>query len=81
MNLSDTGRVRLEGDLRRSPDLLQMPIKLDVAWDKGQLGQLSTLVMGKDRGWRGGLSSSVELSGTVTNLHIVASAGSGFPAL
>ena len=74
MNLSDTGRVRLEGDLRRSPDLPQMPIKLAVAWDKGQLGQLSALAIGKDRGWRGGLSGSAQLSGTVTNLHIVASA-------
>lgn len=74
MNLSDTGTVRLEGDIRRSPELPKTPLKLELAWNNAQLGQLSTLVMGRDKGWRGGLSGDVQLSGTATNLHIVASA-------
>jgi AsmA-like protein len=74
MSMSDTGTVRMEGDFRRSPDLPQMPLKLDVAWDNAQLGQWSTLVMGRDRGWRGGLKGNAQLSGTAAKLHIVASA-------
>lgn len=73
MNLNDTGTVRLEGDLRRSPNLPQIPMKIDVAWEKAQLGQLSTLLTGRDKGWRGGLSGSAQLSGTASNFHIVAS--------
>lgn len=74
MNLSDTGTVRLEGDLRRSSTLRNMPVKLDLEWEKAQLGQFSSLVAGRDPGWRGALSGSAELSGTPENLHIVASA-------
>lgn len=74
MNLSDTGTVRLEGDIRRSPQLPQTPLKLELAWDNAQLGQLSTFITGRDKGWRGGLSGDVQLSGTAANLHIAASA-------
>ena len=74
MNLNDTGTLRLEGDLRRSSDLLQMPLKLDVAWENAQLGQWSSLMLGRDRGWRGGLRGNAQFSGTPSSLHIVASA-------
>jgi len=73
MNLNDTGTLRLEGDLRRSPNLPKIPLKVNVAWEKAQLGQLSTLLTGRDKGWRGGLSGSAQLSGTASNFHIVAS--------
>src|SRR5712671_6755950 len=49
-NLNDTGVIRMEGDLRRSRALRDMPLKIDVAWDKAQLGQFSNLVAGQDRG-------------------------------
>lgn len=74
MNLNDTGTVRMEGDLRRARDLPSIPLKLDIAWGKAQLGQLTSLVSGRDRGWRGGLSGNAQVSGTPANLHITASA-------
>ncbi|HEX7286665.1 MAG TPA: AsmA family protein [Candidatus Angelobacter sp.] len=74
MNLSDTGTVKLEGDLRRSPALSNTPVKLEIDWEKAQLGQFSSLVAGHDPGWRGALSGSAQLSGTLDNLHVVASA-------
>ena len=73
MNLNDTGTVRLEGDLRRARDLPSIPLKLDITWEKAQLGQLTSLVSGRDRGWRGGLSGNAQLSGTPANLHITTS--------
>jgi AsmA protein len=73
MNLSDTGTLRLEGDLRRSPDLPKTPLRIDVSWDNAQLGQWTTLLIGHDKGWRGGLSGNARLTGTPENLHILAS--------
>jgi hypothetical protein len=74
MSLSDTGQVRLEGDLRRSRELRDMPVRLDVSWDKAQLGQLTTLITGRDSGWRGGVNAGAQLTGTPANLHVTASA-------
>ncbi|HET6935528.1 MAG TPA: AsmA family protein [Candidatus Angelobacter sp.] len=73
MNLSDTGTVKLEGDLRRSSKLEDMPVKLDLNWEKAQLGQFSSLLLGHDPGWRGAINGNVQLSGTPANLHLVSS--------
>jgi AsmA-like C-terminal region/AsmA family len=70
MNLNETGSVKLEGDLRRSPELADMPVKLQLTWEKAQVGQVSSLLAGLDRGWRGGLSGEAQLAGTLGNLHI-----------
>jgi AsmA protein len=72
MNLNDTGMIKLEGDLRRSRELQDIPAKLDLRWENAQLGQFSSLVLGHDRGWRGGLNASAQLSGTLGNLHVIA---------
>jgi len=74
MNLSDTGTVKLEGDLRRSPDLRGMPVKLQLTWQQMQLGQLSSLVLGHDKGWRGDLDLALQLEGTPADLHVTAEA-------
>jgi hypothetical protein len=74
MNLNDTGTVRLEGDIKRSATLRDMPVKLQVSWEKAQLGQFTGLVLGQDKGWRGALDSSAEIAGPLENLHITAAA-------
>ena len=74
MNLNGTGTVRLEGDLKRSPSLRDMPVKLQVSWENAQLGQFSSLVLGQDKGWRGALDASAELAGPLAALHVTASA-------
>ncbi len=74
MDLNDTGTVKLEGDLQRSRDLESMPVKLNLSWEKTQLGQFSSLVLGQDRGWRGDLQGSAQLEGTPANLHVTAAA-------
>jgi len=74
MNLNDTGTVRLEGDVKRSAALRDMPVKLQVSWEKAQLGQFSSLVLGQDKGWRGALYASAELAGPLAALHITATA-------
>jgi hypothetical protein len=72
MNLSDTGTVKLEGDLRRAQSFEDMPVNLDLSWEKTQLGQFSKLLLGQDRGWRGDLGGRAEITGNPQNLHVVA---------
>jgi len=75
MNLRDIGTIKIEGDLKRSSDLRQTPVKLQLEWRNGQLGQLSSLVLGHDKGWRGGLDLSIQLFGSLADMHIAADAG------
>jgi hypothetical protein len=74
MNLNDTGTVRLEGDVKRSANLRDMPVKLQVSWEKAQLGQFSSLVLGQDKGWRGALDANGEIAGPLADLRINATA-------
>jgi len=62
--LEETGVVRMEGSMRRSPALRQMPLHLDVDWQEAQLGQLARLITGSDPGWRGDLTGELHLDGT-----------------
>jgi uncharacterized protein involved in outer membrane biogenesis len=74
MNLTDTGSIKVEGDLKRSSDLRQTPVKLQLSWQSGQLGQLSTLALGHDKGWRGALNMKAELTGALLGMHLTAEA-------
>src|SRR5579864_2693775 len=74
MNLNDTGTVRLEGDVKRSANLRDMPVKLQVSWEKAQLGQFSALMLGQDKGWRGALGASADVVGPLADLRIDATA-------
>jgi AsmA family/AsmA-like C-terminal region len=74
MNLNDTGTIKLEGDLQRSHELANMPVTMNLSWEKTQLGQFSSLLLGQDRGWRGDLQGSAQLAGTPANLRVTAAA-------
>ncbi len=64
LDLADTGIVRLEGRMRRAPELRSVPIHLDGEWREAQLGQLTRLVLGDDQGWRGDLTGEIHVDGT-----------------
>ena len=66
----DTGIVRLEAELRRAPELRQMPVHLDLEWREAQLGQLTRLLFGSDAGWRGDLTGELHLDGTADAAQI-----------
>jgi len=70
MNLSDTGAIKVEGDLKRASDLRQTPVNLQIAWQQAQLGSVSRLALGQDKGWRGGLQLNAELTGTLTSMRM-----------
>jgi len=69
-NLTDTGLLELNATWQRASSLRETPMQVIVQWDKGQLGQITKLLSGKDRGWRGGLSFRANLSGTPEALLI-----------
>ena len=73
-NLSDTGTLRLEGSFQRAPSLRQTPLSVTLNWQNAQLGQLTRLLYGRDRGWRGALDLSARLAGTPASLAVRADA-------
>ncbi len=74
-NLTDTGRLKLEATFRRAAALRDTPLKVWLALDGAQLGQITTLMYGRDRGWRGAVDAKATLSGTPGALQISATAG------
>jgi hypothetical protein len=73
-NLSDTGILQMEGSFQRAPSLRETPVVVQLSWQNAQLGQLTELIYGRDRGWRGALNLSAQLSGTPASLGVRADA-------
>lgn len=73
-NLSDTGTLKLEGSFLRAPSLRETPVSIKLNWQNGQLGQLTELIYGRDRGWRGALDLSAQFNGTPASLAVRADA-------
>src|SRR6266851_3490617 len=69
-NLTDTGLLQINATWQRAPSLRLTPVQLTVQWQNGQLGQITKLLSGKDRGWRGGMNFTANVSGTPEALLI-----------
>lgn len=72
--VSDTGTLKMEGRFQRASSLRNTPLNLNISFTKGQLGQITALIYGRDRGWRGGVTSSAILTGTPASLAVTADA-------
>ena len=72
-NLTDTGVINISGSWRRGAPS-ETPIEATFQWKQAQAGQISKLIAGEDKGWRGGVLISGALSGTSKDLKIVADA-------
>jgi len=85
VSLSDTGRIKVTGSFQRAaalhpsepksgspgaPALRNTPLKLRITLENAQLGQLTKLIYGRDRGWRGAANLSAELVGTPASLAV-----------
>ncbi len=68
--LSDTGTLRMEGRFQKVSSLRDTPVNLKIGFTKGQLGQITALIYGRDRGWRGGVTSAATLAGTPASLAV-----------
>jgi AsmA protein len=69
-NLTDTGQLRINATWARASNLHLTPLRLSMAWEYGQLGQITTLLTGADRGWRGGVDLTANISGTPAALVV-----------
>ncbi len=70
LHLSDTGQLSLEGSLRRASDVNAMPVALQAAWTGAQLGQVTRLLAGLDSGWRGDLTATATIRGSMNDLQL-----------
>jgi uncharacterized protein involved in outer membrane biogenesis len=69
MPVTDTGTIRAEATMERADLLRDAPMKGTATWQRVQLGNLTRLIYGEDRGWRGALEASAQFSGTPGSLH------------
>jgi AsmA family len=74
LNLTDTGTLRVNGSWQRAANLHDTPLRFSLVWEAVQLGQLTKLAFGNDKGWRGTVEASVSLSGTPASLAVTAAA-------
>ncbi len=72
MNVSDTGLLRVDGTWQRASTLRETPLQFSMEWSGSQLGQVSKLFSGDDKGWRGELRLDAKLSGTPGAMQIAA---------
>ncbi len=73
-NLSDTGTIRVNGSWQRAASLRETPLQFNFRWEQGQLGQLTKLAYGSDKGWRGTVLLTTTLRGTPADLKLAVSA-------
>ena len=72
MNLSDTGLLRMNGIWQRAGSLRETPLQFSLEWSRAPLGQLTKLVTGNDKGWRGEVRLDATLSGMPAAMHVTA---------
>ena len=73
-NLTDTGVVNVNGRWRRSAQVHETPIQISFQWKQAQLGQVSKLMYGTEKPWRGAALLSGTILGTPDQLKISADA-------
>jgi hypothetical protein len=69
-NLTDTGLMNISGTWQRSAVFQDTPVKFSFQWKQAQIGQVSKLIYGSDKGWRGSAVLSGILVGTPARLKI-----------
>jgi hypothetical protein len=73
-NLNDAGVLLVSGSWQRAPTLRETPLQFSLDWSRAPLGQLTKLLSGNDKGWRGEVRLDATLSGSPAGLQIGADA-------
>jgi hypothetical protein len=73
-NLTDTGVINVSGMWQRSSVLHDTPVQFSFEWKQAQIGQVSKLIYGNDKGWRGNMVLAGALAGTPEKLRLTADA-------
>ena len=67
---ADTGQIIGEASIRTSAVLMNAPIHARLEWRRVELGEVSRLFLGEDRGWRGNIDWTAGARGTLANLLV-----------
>ena len=70
VGISDTGTLKVDGRFQPASELRNTPVSLQVTFTNGPLGQMTKLIYGTDRGWRGMIGASAVIAGTPASLGI-----------
>lgn len=63
--MNDSGLLTVEGSFHRAEQLAQTPLNVKWSLERGQLGQITKLIYGRDRGWRGSVATSGSITGVL----------------
>lgn len=64
LNINDSGTFSMDGQFQRASSLRTTPITFHFTYRQGQLGQITKIIYGHDRGWRGNTLVTATLTGT-----------------
>ena len=70
VNINDTGTLKLDGRFQRAANLRDTSIYLHLSFSDGPLGQVTKLIYGRDRGWRGAVHANAVLTGSPSKLGV-----------
>jgi hypothetical protein len=73
-NLTDTGVININAVWQRAAMLYDTPVQVSLDWKQAQIGQISRLLFGTDKEWRGSAVLSSSFTGTLRNLQITSEA-------
>jgi AsmA protein len=71
-SVSGSGTIQVEGTLGRAASLRLVPINLQGQWRDAPLGGASRVLFGRDAGWRGDMTLSANVQGTVGHSSVEA---------
>jgi hypothetical protein len=71
-SVSGSGTIQVEGTLGRAASLSLVPIDLQGQWRDAPLGGASRILFGRDAGWRGDMTLSANVQGTVGHSSVEA---------
>lgn len=64
---TDTGTVRVQGTLGKASAMADVPVDLLLEWRAAPLGGVSSVLLGRDAGFRGVMAIQTTIQGTVAN--------------
>lgn len=72
IDVTDPGRVRVEGELQRAATAADVSVNLRGSWHDAPMGEASRILTGSDLGWRGTLNVDASLGGTLGASQLLA---------
>jgi AsmA protein len=66
----DAGQILGEASVKTAGVLMDSPVRVNLEWRRGQLGEISRLLHGEDSGWRGTVDWTANVQGTLARARL-----------